>query len=217
MFRLLARSAVLAAALLCLRAQADPILSLQPTVQAGPSEPQLILDLMIAGLKDPDPATVLGGFDVKLAFDPTTLSLESVDFDQFLGGTGATFDQVDVDRSVPAATSVRLFSVSLLEVSDSACFFCTGPYLADLQGSSFRLAQLRFTWHIAQNVPASVGFAGATLADGFGANIPVAALIPAQVEIPEPATPALFGLGVALLGALHQRGRHNARTQGALS
>lgn len=207
MFIFIARSVVLVVALLCLKAQAAPILFLSPAVQTAPWQSPVTVDLMISGLKSEDPAQVLGGFDVSLTFDPAYLSLASVDFGPFLGGPGETFDLVEEDLSSPAASIVRLFSVSLLEVSDSACIFCTGPYLANLQGDSFALARLTFDWRAPAPGVTTIDFASATLADGFGAIIPIAALIPAQVQIPEPAAPALLGLGLFLLAWARRGGR----------
>lgn len=215
MLRFLARSVVLAATLLCLKAQAEPILFLHPAVQPAQWQSQVIVDLMIAELKDLDPAEVLGGFDVSLSFDPAYLSLASVDFGPFLGGPGETFELVEDVSSSPAATTVRLFSLSLLEVSDSACIFCTGPYLADIQGDTFPLARLAFNWRGAAPASTTISFASAALADGFGENLTIGALIPAQVEIPEPGTPALFALGLYLL-VMARRGKHAlARSEGA--
>lgn len=213
---LIVRSFVLLAALLCLRAHAEPSLFLHPTVQTAQSQSLVLLDLMIADLKDEDPAAVIGGFDVTLSFDPAYLALESVDFDIFLGTPGAdTFDLVELDNPTPAAATVRLFSLSLLEVSGDACIFCTGPFLADLQGDSFRLARLAFSWHGAAPATTTVSFASAALAGGFGENLAIAALVPAQVEIPEPATTALFGLGLVVLGMTYRGRRQLVRAQGA--
>lgn len=200
MLTLLARSLVLAAALLCARAQAEPILFLHPAVQSVQGQSQVILDLMIADLKKENQAALLGGFDLTLSFDPAYLTLVSVDFDTFLGGPGEVIEQIEGTSSPPAPTTLRLFSLSLLEMSDTACIFCTGPYLEDLQDDSFRLARLAFSWHGAAPATTTVGFVSATLVDGIGDNIPIAALVPAQIEIPEPGTPALFALGLGLLG-----------------
>lgn len=216
MLRFLARSVVLAATLLCLNAQAGPSLFLHPAVQ--PVQSRIFVDLMIAGLKDEDPQAVLGGFDITLAFDPRYLELQSVDFDTFLGQPIDTIEQVDVvDIASPLATHARLFSVSLLEAADNVCNFCTGPYLADLQGDSFRLARLEFEWLGAIPVRTSIAFVSAELADGLGNMLEVSRLGPAQIEIPEPGTPALICLGLALLGMRYRSRRRLAPGEGARS
>jgi hypothetical protein len=98
------------------------------------------IDLIVSDLSEFDSET-LGAFDVNLFFDSALLALTEVRFGNFLG--------VDTAGEVLQGATVldnflNLFSVSLLENSDTDCIFCTGHYLQNIQSSNFLLLTLSF-------------------------------------------------------------------------
>ncbi|GGB95862.1 FG-GAP repeat domain-containing protein [Pseudoduganella buxea] len=192
---LLWRSLLLIVTFLCVHAQASPILYLQPERQTAQPGAPVVMGLWIRDLDFP--ADTVGAFDVELNYDDDFLRLASVRFGPALGAPSERIEQITVGVPGDDPASVRMVVVSLLEASPDDCYFCQpGPYLVDLQSDMFQLATLTFDWIHAGPGTTTVDFSYALLADGYGEILPVAALIPAQVGIPEPGTAMLVGMGL---------------------
>jgi len=157
---------------------------------------ELLVDLDIAGLQSGGLSTELGAFHLDLYYDPSLLD--------YIAGApsswGSALGQVNTGQALAQADNstpglLRLDEVSLLD----------GLTLAALQDDSFRLATLAFQV-LPPPLPApadTILFADdVLLGDAAGNRIPVAlSQIPELIlQVDEPATLAVFCLGLAALG-----------------
>jgi hypothetical protein len=165
---------------------------------------ELLVELGISGLRSGGLDTELGAFHLDLYFDPDLLSYISTAPSSWGDGLGSTNDINQAlafsDDSAPGL--LRLDEVSLLDELT----------LAQLQGDSFRLATLAF-----RVLPGLAPVPGNTLLFvddillGDAGGTPIA-LAPGQfpvliLQVDEPATPAILGLGMAAMVWCRRRRR----------
>lgn len=161
---------------------ADPVLSVaaapNPAVVGSP----LALDVLIAGVAG------LFGYQFSLAFNPAVLQVASTTEGAFLPTAGATlFDGGTVNNTLG---SITLAFGSL-----------TGP-VAGATGSGV-LARINF--NVVQVGASSLTFSDVLLIDSLLATLPVQVNNGMLTAVPEPASYALFALGLAGLAAWRQR------------
>lgn len=189
-----------------LAASSAPVLSLVPSQGTVQPLSNLAINVMISGLQPPGgPNTLLGAFDLTLHYDPAVFAFLPIG--SSLGtGLGDPSDPLQTavggDNSLPG--EFRFFVVSLLEASATACTFCVGPYLQDLQSDSFLLARLLFYAPDPQTTAQSANFLllrpEVRLSDAAGNPISDFGLSNTTVRIPEP--PSAWLVAAALLGVL---------------
>lgn len=175
--------AALLAGLVCNQAlAADPVLSMvaapNPAVVGAP----LALDVLIAGVAD------LYGYQFSLAFNPAVLQVTGTTEGVFLPTAGATlFDGGTVDNVLGTVT---LAFGSL-----------TGP-VAGATGSGV-LSRISFS--VTQPGSSNLTFSDVLLINSALATLPVQVSNSVLTAVPEPASYALFALGLAGLVAWRQR------------
>ena len=197
---------ILVITLLSGRAAATPTLSLIPDFQRIQPQQNLFVNVVISGLQSGGTNTLLGAFDLTVQFDPNIL--------QFLAplssvgtGLGDPTDpsQTVVGGNIPSADTVNFFEVSLLEGSASTCFFCIGPYLADLQSDTFTLATLAFYAPEGRSGRSDISITDQTLSDANGNPISNPTIHDASVVVPEPSSLLLLMGGLAAFGFVRRR------------
>ncbi|MDJ0761210.1 MAG: PEP-CTERM sorting domain-containing protein [Woeseiaceae bacterium] len=208
------RSALAASLLLGLAVavQADPVtLELAPSAQTAGTGDGVSLDLVISGL-DSEGADSLGDFDIDIAFDAARLLLDSFTLTDLLGDLGLG-DAIDLSADLGGGL-LNLVLISLLETDDQNCIFCIGPFLDEIQGSSFVLATLNFSvLDLEPGNSTTVSIAGVNaLGDGFGLPLEIAELGDAVIRnpsigVPEPGTLSLIGMGLLAIFGLRSRRR----------
>lgn len=146
--------------------------------------------LVISGLAD-GAAPSLSTFDVDVGFDPAILAFSSTVFgDPMLGDQLDLFGLGSITVATAGVASVNLFELSLDTASD----------LDTLQTSSFTLVTLTFDILSVgkSNLGMSVNSLGDALGGALSADIVGGSITGAGGSTaPEPATLALFALGVA--------------------
>lgn len=185
-------------------------LSLQPASQTASPTDTVFLDLVIDGLGNFAPDS-LGAFDLDISYDPGALSFNGYTLGSLLGDP-AFGEAIDYSLGDVGGGVINLAEVSLLESDSATCIFCFPPYLDDLQPGSFTLATLEFmvdVLPVGSNTTVSIDTVTA-LGDGFALPLTLegtaSATIrnPAGSTIPEPATLALIGFGLAAFGYKHR-------------
>jgi hypothetical protein len=183
---------------------ATPTLSLIPqSPHIHPLE-NLFVDVVVSGLQSGGTHALLGAFDLTVTYDPGIVQL-ILPTSNLGGGLGDPSDTsqtfISGDNSTPGI--FRFLEVSLLEASASSCFFCTGPYLEELQGDSFTLARLMFympsTAPGAESIAFMFPIGSADLSDADGNQIANVLTNNASVAIPEPSTVLLVLAALVLI------------------
>ena len=176
-------------------------LSLNPSNQSIIPGGMAIVDLEIAGLTAGGPDS-LGAFELEVLYDPDILSFTSVNFGLFLGNPDLFEADIYFDNSSPGV--VYLDETSWLEADSSTCIFCAEPYLDDLQGESFILAQFSFLG--VQVGSSDLVIQNEVLSDAFGSAISNLVIENASVSVvPEPATILLLVSGMAGMGVFGRK------------
>ena len=184
---------------------AFPVISILPAQQIVEGPGVFSVSVNISGLKADDPARLLGAFSVDLLFDPAVLSYfpsPPASWGGALGDVAAGQAVTTFDPSTPGV--IHLGETSLLEANPDTCVFCTGPFLSDLQGNSFKLVTLSF-FDSASSGSTVLSLVKPIFVDANGFPIPLGGLNGATVQVPEPGNIAMLGLGAALMGCLRRR------------
>jgi len=175
-------------------------LNLEPSSYHLSVRSPFTVNLVVNGLGD-HTAPSLSAFDVDVSFDALLFSLGTVTFGPGLGDLFMDEAMAALNSSTPG--TVNLSEFSMLEVNSSNCFFCTGPYLEDLQTSTLTLASLSFT--AVQSGTGSFGLAVNSFADGFGDPLIAGLSAIPSVSVPNPDPLWLFCIGFAALGVFRFR------------
>ncbi len=212
---------LLAQLLLATLAMANPIVSVVPHVAYVFGLQNFEMDIVVSGLRPGSQQTLLGGFDLSLDYDANRVQF--LPFASSLGDAlGDPNDpaQISVGSDNSVAGRFRFYEVSLLEATAAGCFYCTGPYLEDLQGDAFVLARLSF-YSSGPSGPllgdAGFSFSAVALADAQGNDIAGVTTRSASVAVlPEPAALwlTLAALCVAALARAGGRRARHARRAG---
>lgn len=204
---------LLVATLPGLPALASPVISLLPDITTVHPPGNVYLDVVVSGLHSGGTDTLLGAFDLTLVYNPSAVQLILPGPSHLGSGLGDAADpsQTLVGGDDSVAGQFRFFEVSLLEASPSDCVFCSGPYLADLQGDSFSLATLVF--YAPPDSSASGAFTtfrliDATLGDAAGNAITDFGIRNASVDVHMPEPSGVFLVATALFAALRFGRRH---------
>ncbi|WP_200346865.1 hypothetical protein [Halochromatium glycolicum] len=177
---------------------AVPAVAFSATISAlTPADPievgdQTQVNLRISGLGD-FTAPTLGGFDLRVSYDDSVVSLTDVSFSTWLGGPDPSFPPEWDDT---AAGSGSLYEVSLESTE----------FLDNLQPDAFLLATLYFEG-VAQGT-SDIDFSNVFLigADAFASEIAVDELNPGSITVvPLPAAAWLFGSAVIGLAGIGWR------------
>jgi hypothetical protein len=188
---------------------ANPVVSILPADQVIEGPGSFSATLRISGLHTDNPSLLLGGFSLDLVFDPavlTYLPFPPAGWGGALGNVATGEALSGIDSSTPGI--LRLSEVSLLEADPDTCLLCSGPFLKNLQGSSFNLLTLRF-FDAASSGSTQLQIANALFADADGNPITLDATNGATVRVPEPGNLAMIGLGMAAMACLRRR-RHSS-------
>lgn len=120
------------------------ILSLLPASQTASSGDSVSLDLVIDGLGDFAPDS-LGDFDVDISYDTSILTFDGYNLGGFLGDT-FLLEAIDLNSGNWGIDGViNIAELSLLDANSTSGPSDFGPFLDDIQPSSFTLATLDFT------------------------------------------------------------------------
>ncbi|MRV72014.1 PEP-CTERM sorting domain-containing protein [Duganella sp. FT92W] len=180
----------------------------------------VFIDVNLTGLRPAGLNRTLGAFEVDLLFDPNLfqkIDTPPAGWGMGLGGVPAGEALASMVLTAPGI--LHLSAVSLLEASPAGCVFCTGPYLADLQADSFRLATVGL-YAYNPNLPegvTTVRTSSAILGDGDGNRLPDVPDTMLQLSVPEPGTLALLPLGLACAAVIGKRRRASARFNTAVT
>lgn len=161
-------------------------LALEPPETTANVFQQVTIDLRIDGLGNGSGPS-LGGFDLRIDFDPAVLQVASVLLgDPGLGNQMQVGGFGSIQRTANATGSVSLFELALAPSST----------LDGSQASSFVLARLQFDL-IDQGISDVVIDPGALLSDAVGNAIAVSGIQNAIVSsVPEPSAALLFSVGL---------------------
>lgn len=186
------------------------VLSLEPAVFTANPGDSVTLDLTVSGLGN-GAAPSLGGFEVNVTYDSTSLSFTRYTLGSSLGDVNL-FEALD--STTTAAGLIDLTEVSLLLPAD----------LDALQADSFVLATLDFTVMagLAPGQSTAVQISPVSLVDGSSSSNPLSvsagngATLSRQASppiggVPEPATLALVLAGLGMIGNRPGKGAIRAR------
>ncbi|MBU3002046.1 PEP-CTERM sorting domain-containing protein [Paraglaciecola arctica] len=181
-------------------ANADVILSLEPSTQTANSGDMVSVSVMIDGLGDGVPLS-LGGFDIDVIFDTSVLSFAGYSLSDELGDVGA-FEALDLSGGEYFPSVVNILEVSFLSIFD----------LWDFQSGSFAIAELFFNINPTENhATADIFFAYVDLDDAGGDEIPLfeGNVLNTSISVPSPATLLLMGLGLFAMFVRKKRNQVN--------
>ncbi|MFM8899396.1 MAG: hypothetical protein ACKOF9_05520 [Burkholderiales bacterium] len=101
-----------------------PTLSLVPQSPHIHPQGNLLVDVVVSGLQSGGTNTLLGAFDLTVAYDPAVLQLLMIGSSLGSGlGNAADTAQTFVTSDSSTAGIFRFLEVSLLEASGASCFF----------------------------------------------------------------------------------------------
>lgn len=191
---------------------AIPLMSVTTSTPVLHPPQNLFIDVNISGLQSGGTNIQLGAFQFDLSYDPTMLvpySVPPAGWGSALGNIGAGEAIGDYDASTPGL--IHVDELSLLETSAATCVFCTGPYLEDLQGDSFRLVTLGFDV-LPTAAGTSLQFTNIAGSDGYGIrqtslNLPITF----DLQVPLPGSVPLLIGGVLGMLAAHRTGSTRRR------
>jgi len=207
---------------LCLYSSSAQAISIDVQLFPFPAQQKATVTIAVSGLGN-FTSPSLGAFDLDFTFVPGFFGITDLEQVIFLDGLGSPDNQTFINSSgtlVPdsfglgealtdailfAPGELNLFEVSLLEANSVTCIFCIGPFLDDLQPSSFRLVTLIFDAPNAELTSlAQFDLSINALSDASGNALT------ADIRfIPLPSTLLLLGIGLVELGwALRKVQRH---------
>ena len=191
---------VLVAASAVGRAEATPVVSIDPVSQTANVGDAVLADILVSGLTDP-----VGAFALQIRFNDTILQ-------------GVSFINDPTAKMGPSPTDLSFGfnggAGSPLDLFFSADLALSAADLTALQGTGFKLATVSFT--AAANGVTALALNNVVLSDFLGATIPSSAVnglaciggpCPAA---PEPGVLSLLGAGAAAMLARRRRSRSNA-------
>lgn len=181
---------------------AIPLMSVTTSTPVLHPPQNLFIDVNISGLQSGGTNTQLGAFQFDLSYDPTMLVPQTTPagWGSALGDTSAGEAIGYYDASIPGL--IHVDELSLLETSAATCIVCTGPYLEDLQGDSFRLITLGF-YVLPTADGTSLQFTNIAGSDGYGIRqTNLNATITFNLPVPLPGSlPLLVGGVLGMLAA----------------
>ncbi|MEP1447219.1 MAG: hypothetical protein ABJK37_14035 [Paraglaciecola sp.] len=169
-------------------ANANVILSLDPTTQTSPGGELISVTLRIDGLGNEVPLS-LSAFDIDLKYDMSALAFAGYNlFDDLgvVGPIGTLADAEDWSWGEFAPGFINIAEVSYLDTFD----------LWDFQPGGFALAELFFTSIKPATSAISIVYADLTDAGGSPDPINVIGVNNASIEVPAPAALTLMGLAL---------------------
>jgi len=166
-------------------------LALEPA-SAGPVSGTIVLDVLVGGLGG-TPTTSVGGYDLRLTYDPSLVAFVGFTYQPALGVFPA-------EANVASSGGAGLIDFAAVSYLDAVV-------LAGQQGAGFVLGQI--TLQAVGLGTAVLSFTRTELADGFGlALLPITAVSGATLEVvPEPSLAGLLGAGLAGLALRRRTGR----------
>lgn len=182
-------------------ANADVILSINPSTQTASPGSSVSVTVMIDGLGD-GIVQSLSSFDLLVEFDPSVLSFAGYGLFEDLGVVGPLGTFADAEDY---SLGFGLFGPNLVHIAELS--YLDNAFLDAFQPASFALAELFFTVNpLAGMQTTNLSIAGGTFVNtaGVSNSIPASASN-ASIDVPAPATLALMGLGLLIMFSQQKR------------
>lgn len=203
MNRRLLLSIVLATFLFLIPATSQALtIGFDPVSQVVPVGVPVDVDLVILGLGD-GVAPSLGVFDVDVTYDSSMLDFVDYQLGPLLGDIGLG-EALDLSWGEIFPGLINVYELSLLDANSTSGPAFFGPYLEEMQPSSFTLATLTFDTLAVGNSPLEITryFLGDALAGApLSADVVKGSISP----VPEPATVLLIGTGLVGLSYFRRK------------